>query len=225
MTSYLGRIESSIVAGDYSEAVASTQRELANGTSWQVILTQAMMPAMDQVGADFSRGVAFLPELIAAGHAMSCAVEAIKAGTALGDAESTLGTVVLGTVKGDIHDIGKNLVKISMEGAGLRVIDVGVDVDAEAFAQAARDSHADIVGLSALLSASLAEMEVTIRTVHEEAGAKVLVGGAPLSASYAREVGADGYAPDAYLAAKAALDLVHVAPAGAARTWPEQGRE
>ena len=225
MTSFLAQIASSIVVGDHVEAVAATQRELANGTSWRDILTQAMMPAMEQVGSDFSKGVAFLPELIAAGYAMSCAVETIKASTSLGEVGSTLGTVVLGTVKGDVHDIGKNLVKMSMEGAGLRVIDLGVDVGADAFAEAVRDTDADIVGLSALLTASLAEMQVTIRALRDGGEVKVLVGGAPLSASYAREIGADAYAADAYLAAKAALDLIQTAGGAPGRRRQKQGQE
>lgn len=199
-------LAASIAAGDCDVAVVLTRSALDRGISGREIVQSAVMPAMEKVGSDFSSGNAFLPELIAAGHAMSCVVEAMRASEP--EQPASAGTVVLGTVKGDIHDIGKNLVKMSLEGAGMRVIDLGVDVDVSAFVQAARESRADIVGLSALLSASLTHMEATMHAIRTNLTCKVLVGGAPVTDQYARRIGADGYAPDAYLAARTALDII-----------------
>jgi 5-methyltetrahydrofolate--homocysteine methyltransferase len=182
--------------------------ELEKGTPWGEIFKEAKLPAMNQVGEEFSKGVAFLPELIAAGNAMTKCVEAIKANIpslGLGDK----GVFVIGTIFGDVHDIGKNIVKICLEGAGFRVVDLGTDVSPESFAQACRENRADFAGISALLSSTMMNMEQAVKAIRgENPGVKIMVGGAPLTEEIARKMGADGFAPDAYLAAKKAEELI-----------------
>jgi 5-methyltetrahydrofolate--homocysteine methyltransferase len=204
----LKRLKEWIYSGNFEEAVKFTKAEIANGTSWSEILETGLIPAMDRIGQDFSAGKAYLPELIAAGDAMSKACEAMKAqipSSALGKA----GTIVLGTIFGDVHDIGKNIVKMNMEGAGFKVIDLGTDVRPEAFAAACREKRADLVGISALLSSTMLNMETVIKKLREEGlRVKILVGGAPLTPEFASRFGADGYAPDGYLAVRKAKELL-----------------
>jgi 5-methyltetrahydrofolate--homocysteine methyltransferase len=204
----LSAIRESIYKGNSKDAVKHTKLELEKGAPWGDILQRAMLPALDQVGDEFSKGTAFLPELIAAGHAMSKAVEVIKAHVpsfGLGDK----GVFVIGTIFGDVHDIGKNIVKICLEGAGFRVIDLGTDVHPEVYAQACRENKADLVGISALLSSTMLNIENAIKAIRKEnAKVKIMVGGAPLTVEYARRLGADAYAPDAYLAAQKAKELM-----------------
>jgi 5-methyltetrahydrofolate--homocysteine methyltransferase len=206
--SNLAAIRESIYKGSSKDSMKYTKMELEAGTPWEEILKKSMLPALNQVGEEFSKGTAFLPELIAAGHAMTKAVEVIKAavpGLGLGDK----GVFVIGTIFGDVHDIGKNIVKICLEGAGFRVVDLGTDVHPESFAQACRENKADLVGISALLSSTMLNIEQAIRAVRKEnPKTKILVGGAPLTEEYARKLGADGFAPDAYLAAQKAKELL-----------------
>ena len=146
--SYLMAIRESVHSGNSRESVKFTKMELEKGTPWGEILRTAMLPAMNQVGEEFSKGVAFLPELIAAGNAMTKSVEAIKADIpSMGLGEK--GVFVIGTIFGDVHDIGKNIVKICLEGAGFRVADLGTDVSPESFARACRENKADLAGISA----------------------------------------------------------------------------
>ena len=206
--SSLGALRGSIHSGNSRESVKLAKMELEKGTPWGEILKEAMLPAMNQVGEEFSKGVAFLPELIAAGNAMTKCVEAIKANIpslGLGDK----GVFVIGTIFGDVHDIGKNIVKICLEGAGFRVVDLGTDVSPESFAQACRENKADFAGISALLSSTMMNMEQAVKAIRGESpGVKIMVGGAPLTEEIARKMGADGFAPDAHLAAKKAEELI-----------------
>jgi len=206
--SSLAALRESIHSGNSRESVKLTKMEMEKGRSWGEILKEAMLPAMNQVGEEFSKGVAFLPELIAAGNAMTKCVEAIKANIpslGLGDK----GVFVIGTIFGDVHDIGKNIVKICLEGAGFRVVDLGTDVSPESFAQACRENNADFAGISALLSSTMMNMEQAVKAIRGESpGVKIMVGGAPLTEEIARKMGADGFAPDAYLAAKKAEELI-----------------
>jgi 5-methyltetrahydrofolate--homocysteine methyltransferase len=201
-------LEESIYKGNIKEAVKLTKLELEKGTPWGKILQKAMLPALDRVGGEFSQGTAFLPELIAAGYAMSKTVEVIKTAIpafGLGDN----GTVVLGTIFGDVHDIGKNIVKICLEGAGFRVIDLGTDVSPEVFVQACRENRAHLVGISALLSSTMLNIETAIKAIRKEnVKIGIMVGGAPLTEEYAAKLGADGYAPDGYRAAQRAKELL-----------------
>jgi 5-methyltetrahydrofolate--homocysteine methyltransferase len=206
--SNLAAIRESIYSGNSRESMKFTKMELGEGTPWGEILQKAMLPAMNQVGEEFSKGIAFLPELIAAGNAMTKSIEVIKANipsVGLGDK----GVFVIGTVLGDVHDIGKNIVKICLEGAGFRVVDLGTDVAPEAFAQACRENKAHLVGISALLSSTMLNIEQAVKAIRgENPEVKVMVGGAPLTEEIARKMGADGFAPDAYLASKKAEELL-----------------
>jgi 5-methyltetrahydrofolate--homocysteine methyltransferase len=208
MIDNLDKIMESILNGNGEEAIKYTKMEMDKGTSWSMVLEKAMIPAMEKIGADFSKGTAFLPELIAAGYAMSKAVEVFKSRMA-DPGKGQIGTVVMGTIFGDVHDIGKNIVKICLEGAGFRVIDLGTDVQPEAFIEACRKNKADLVGISALLSSTMLNMETAIKRIREEKlPVKIMIGGAPLTEEFAAKFGADGYAPDAYLAARKAKELL-----------------
>jgi 5-methyltetrahydrofolate--homocysteine methyltransferase len=198
-----GEIEAlmdAIIAGDVVGAISLSERALRKGTPSEVIVKEAMMPAMERVGSDFSQGLAFLPELIAAGHAMSQAVELFNRLPSTAIPTERPQCIVLGTIMGDVHDIGKNIVKITLQGAGFTVIDLGVDVKGERFIEAAREHSADIIGISGLLSATMKNMELAVRQINRELPSKVMVGGASVTQAFADNIGADGYAPDAYLA-------------------------
>ena len=206
--SSLAAIRESIYSGNSKDSVKYTKMELEKGTPWGEILQKAMLPAMNQVGEEFSKGSAFLPELIATGNAMSKSVEVVRAGVpSMGTGEK--GVFVIGTIFGDVHEIGKNIVKICLEGAGFRVVDLGTDVPPESFAQACRENKADLVGISALLSSTMLNIEQAIKVIRKEnPKVKIMVGGAPLTEEFARKLGADGYAPDAYLGTQKAKELL-----------------
>ena len=171
---------------------------LDQGVDALAILDQALIAAMDEVGRQFSAGVFFVPEMLMAAEAMRAGLEVIRPHLARSDIKAK-GTIIIGTVKGDVHDIGKNLVIMMLECAGYNVIDLGVDVSRDKFLAAAKKYHAHIVAISALLSTTLAEMEAVVADVRTKSGGslKTLVGGAPVTASFAAEIGADGYSPDA----------------------------
>jgi 5-methyltetrahydrofolate--homocysteine methyltransferase len=200
-----------VINGKVDAAVAETQKALQAGAAAQVILNESLLPAMQEVGRLFELGEYFLPEMLAGGLAMkSCLAELAPELAEQKDAKPK-GRVVLGTVKGDVHDIGKNLVGLMMEGAGFEVTDLGIDVGREKFVEAARG--ADIVGLSGLVSTTIPEMGHVIKAL-EEAGlrdqVKVMVGGAPVTQDFADEIGADGYSADAAGAARKAKELLGV---------------
>jgi len=206
--SNLAAIREGIYSGNSRDSVKYTRAELEKGTPWGEILQKAMRPAMNQVGEEFSKGLAFLPELIAAGNAMTKSVEIIKAGVP-SMSTGAEGVFVIGTIFGDVHDIGKNIVKICLEGAGFHVVDLGTDVLPESFAQACRENKADLAGISALLSSTMMNIEQAIKAIRKEnPKIKILVGGAPLTEEFACKLGADGYAPDAYLGAQKAKELL-----------------
>ena len=184
---------------DFDEAKVKelTAAEITAQTDIDTILNEGLIGAMDEVGKKFSEGELFVPEMLMAAQAMKAGLEVIKPHLSA-DATDAKGTVVIGTVKGDLHDIGKNLVAMMMEGAGFNVVDLGVDVEADKFVQAAKDNKARIVALSALLTTTMGAMEATVKAV-KEAGidAKTIVGGAPVTDAYAKQIGADGYSDDA----------------------------
>ena len=206
----LKTITETLLTGDGEKVAELTQAALDAGLSAKEILNQALIAGMDIVGARMESGEMFIPEVLMAAQAMGGAVEILKPLLSDEDAAGG-GTIVLGTVKGDLHDIGKNLVSMMMESAGFKVINMGVDIDPDAFIQAIKDNDADILALSALLTTTMPMMEQTIKSV-EESGLrdkiKILVGGAPVNQSYADEIGADGYAPDAGSASKLAKQLM-----------------
>ncbi len=184
---------------------------LEDGISAEAILNDGLIAGMDIVGDKMENGDMFIPEVLMAAQTMSKGVEVIKPLLA-DDASSSKGTVVIGTVKGDLHDIGKNLVAMMMESAGLTVHNVGVDIDPEKFIELIKETNANILCLSALLTTTMPMMKRTIDALSESGirdQVKVMVGGAPVTQAYANEIGADAFAPDAGSAAKSAKALVH----------------
>lgn len=189
-------LHDAIVKGLKAEAGAAAKTLLAGGEEGLAIVNKHLMPALDEVGNGFEKGTLFLPQLLAAADAAGAAFEEIKA--SYGSGQTVGPPVVLATVKGDIHDIGKNIVKVLMENYGFTVIDLGRDVPVERVVEAARTSGAKLVGLSALMTTTLPAMEATIQALHAaNLPCKVVVGGAVLTESYARQIGADYYAKDA----------------------------
>jgi len=191
-------LATAISSGLKSEA-GSITKKLLESTEAMTIVNEFLIPALDQAGAEFEKGKIFLPQLISAASAAQSAFEAIKAHLCEHSSETvSRGTIVLATVKGDIHDIGKNIVKILLENYGYDVIDLGKDVPYEAVAEATEKSHAPLVGLSALMTTTLPSMENTIKLLHERCPwCQTVVGGAVLTPDYAEQIGADYYAKDA----------------------------
>ena len=182
---------------DAKGVVRLVQAEVDAGTDVSQILNDGLIAAMDEVGRLFSQGELFVPEMLKAAQAMKAGLEILKPLLVQGGAEPK-GTVVIGTVKGDLHDIGKNLVAMMMEGAGFRVIDLGVDVDTDRFLAEAEANAADVICLSALLTTTMPAMERTVKMVRDKGlRYKTVVGGAPVTPAFAEKIGADGYSDDA----------------------------
>lgn len=203
-------LQNAIMEGDAEATRQAVQAALDEGLDPGIILTDGMIPAMSEVGRLFEEGEYFVPEMLVAARAMQGGLGLLKPYLASGDVKST-GTVVIGTVKGDLHDIGKNLVALMLEGAGFEVKDLGVDVDSEKFVEAVRAGGVDIVALSALLTTTMPSMKATIEALQQNGlrdQVKVIVGGAPVTQEYAEKIGADGYSPDASRAATLAKSLV-----------------
>lgn len=181
---------------------------IEQGISPKEILEDGLLSGMDVVGKKFKANEVFVPEVLIAARAMNAGITVLKPHLIQEGVESK-GTVILGTVKGDLHDIGKKLVQMMMEGKGLRVIDLGVDVSAEAFVSAAKEYNADIVACSALLTTTMGEMKAVVDQIKDSGldHVKVMVGGAPVTQSFCESIGADCYTPDAASAAEAALSI------------------
>lgn len=203
----------SILAGKSGEAVEAARQALANGMEPQEMINGQMIRAMEEVGRRFQDGKAFVPQLLMAGRAMKSALELLKPLMA-GSASASLGKVVIGTVKGDLHDIGKNLVASMLEGCGFEVVNIGIDVSADTFVDEIRKNQPDILCMSALLTTTMGYMKVVIDAL-EAAGlrqqVKVMVGGAPVSQAFANEIGADGYSDNANSAVTVAKQLMGIA--------------
>jgi len=196
--------------GDVEETTGRVRELLEGGADPEAIMKQALIPAMDEVGDEFQRGEAFVPEMLIAARAMQGGLDVLKPLLAESGVEP-LGKVVMGTVKGDLHDIGKNLVVMVLEGAGFEVVDLGVDVSPQQFVEAVKEHNPQIVGLSALLTTTMLAMRDTIDAVKEAGlreGVKIMVGGAPLRQEYAEEIGADFYGPDSTAARNYAKEAV-----------------
>jgi 5-methyltetrahydrofolate--homocysteine methyltransferase len=190
-------LQKAVVEGDVDEAPRLVQQHLDEGVSAADILDNGLIPAMDEVGAMFAKGDLFIPEMLVSAEAMQEGLALLKPLLVEG-VSGGKGTVVIGAVKGDLHDIGKNLVVLMLEGAGFNVVDLGNDVAPEAFVAAATEHKADVVGMSALLVTTMPQMRRTVEAMHEAGvAAKAIVGGAPLTQAYADEIQADGYASDA----------------------------
>jgi methylmalonyl-CoA mutase cobalamin-binding domain/chain len=198
------------LVGNGPEVLDLTRAGLAMGLGPEVLLYEALIPSLEEVGARFERGDFFVPEMLIAGRAMAGALEILRPLLAETGVQ-TIGKIVIGTVKGDVHDIGKNLVNIMFEGAGFEVIDLGVQVAPERFLDAIREHHPDIVGFSAFLTTTMPMFKANINAL-EKAGMRdqviVMVGGAPVTQEYADVVGADGYAADASAAVVRAKELL-----------------
>ncbi len=209
--SQLSAITETLIAGDGELLQQMVREALAGGVSASAILNDGLIAGMDIVGEKMESGDMFIPEVLMAAQAMGESVEVLK--PLLADGESSkVGKVVLGTVKGDLHDIGKNLVKMMMESAGFETIDLGVDISPEDFVKAIVENQPDIVGLSALLTTTMPMMKRSIETIEESGlrkNLKIIVGGAPVNQAFADEIGADGYAPDAGSASKLAKNLLN----------------
>ncbi len=205
----LDQLRDAIVKGDAKTARAATEEALAAGVEPMKVVQETMMPAMEEVGRRFECNEYFVPELLLAARAMKAGLELIRPLLAAGGVEP-VGRIAIGTVKGDLHDIGKNLVAAMLEGGGYEVIDLGVNVDPAKFVAAVKDKNARIVALSALLTTTMPAMKTTIDAL-KQAGVrdqvKVMVGGAPVTEKYAEEIGADGFSQSAAGAVAAAREL------------------
>lgn len=192
-------IVSALTAGDKDRVIQRVKEEIDGGTKAGEILTQGLIKGMDIVGEKMESGDMFIPEVLRCAKIMQVSLEILKPLLCEEEVESA-GKIVIGTVKGDLHDIGKNLVKMMMESAGFEVIDLGVDVAPENFVKTIKEVDADIVALSALLTTTMPMMKQIIDSITENGlrdNVKVLVGGAPVTRKFAEEIGADGYASDA----------------------------
>ncbi|MFH1485082.1 MAG: corrinoid protein [Chloroflexota bacterium] len=206
-------IKKAVIEGQIEMTKRLTERVVAEGMPPFEVYQRALIPGMEVVGARMQAGEYFIPEVLLSAKAMEAAAQVVKPILSRTDAAQNRGKVVLGTVEGDLHDIGKNLVRVMLEGTGFHVTDLGVDVRAEKFVAAVKEAKPDILALSALLSITMVKMKDVIEAL-EEAGCrrmvKVIVGGAVVSQRFASEIGADGYAPEAASAAQLAKKLVEV---------------
>lgn len=207
----LKELKRAVLEGDEERAAELTRGVLEEGIEPARILNEGLVPAMDVVGREYEEGERYIPEMLISAEAMKAAMEVLRPKLVETGAKPR-GKVVIGTVEGDLHDIGKNLVAMMLEGAGFEVIDLGTEVTAEQFVQAVEEHNPDIVGMSALLTTTMVHMPEVIEAL-KKAGlrddkAKVIVGGAPITQEYADKIGADGYAPDAASAVELAKRLV-----------------
>ncbi len=209
MADILQKIASKLYEGEDEEVAELVQQALDSGLTPKEILQDGLIAGMDQVGKDFKAGDLFVPEVLIAARAMHAGMNVLRPLLAASDSP-TVGKYVIGTVKGDLHDIGKNLVKMMLEGAGFETVDLGTDVAPEAFVRAVQEHKPRIVGMSALLTTTMVNMKSTIDAL-QEAGlrdsVKIMVGGAPVTAAFAQQIGADAYAPDAATAVDVARKL------------------
>ena len=203
-------MKDAIVTGNLERSVAITNEAIAAGISPSTIINDYMIKGMEEIGAQFEAGKVFVPNLLMSARAMKGALDILKP-LLQGDASATLGKVVIGTVKGDLHDIGKNLVASMLEGCGFEVINMGTDVSSEKFLQAVEANQADIVCMSALLTTTMTHMKDVIDAINASSykgKVKVMVGGAPVSEAFARAIGADGYSSNANGAVATARGLM-----------------
>lgn len=206
----LDAIKQAVRDGEMEQAVELTEKAISQGLKAQQILDEALTPAMDIVGQEYENGDRYVPEMLISAEAMKGALAKLK--PLLADAGvQPRGRIVIGTVEGDLHDIGKDLVAMMLEGAGFEVINLGVEVPADTFIHAMKEHKSNILGMSALLTTTMVHMPEVIECL-KEAGlreqVKVIIGGAPVTQEYAAKIGADGYAPDAASATKLAVSMI-----------------
>jgi len=200
-----------LAQGKMEEIKTLTAEALNHGQSAEAILKEGFIQSMDRIGVRFKNGEIYIPEVLIAARAMHAGMDVLK--PILSKSTTRLSRkVAIGTVKGDLHDIGKNLVAMMLEGGGFEVVDLGIDVSAETFLEAIRAHQPQVLGMSALLTTTIREMKTTLEAI-EKAGlrkeVKTIVGGAPLTEKFAREIGADGYAPDAASAVEVVASLLN----------------
>jgi 5-methyltetrahydrofolate--homocysteine methyltransferase len=206
MSNVLRQIGEKLYGGDANGVATLVKQALDEGLSAGQVLTDGLVTGMDRVGVDFRGGELFVPEVLIAARAMHAGMDIVKPLLAESDVQSA-GKVIVGTVSGDLHDIGKNLVVMMLEGGGFEVVDVGVDVAPAKFVEVIKAEKPDVIGMSALLTTTMPSMKKTIEAISAAGvrdGVKIMIGGAPVTQEYANEIGADGYAPDA----ASAVDLV-----------------
>jgi 5-methyltetrahydrofolate--homocysteine methyltransferase len=210
MEKYLEQISQAVVEGDRDSAVEYVQVALDANLDASAILQEGLILAMNEVGRLFEEGEYFVPEMLISARAMKSGLELIKP-LLVGGNIRPVGKIALGTVKGDLHDIGKNLVGIMLEGSGFEIYDLGTDVSPEKFVEVIQANEIDLIGLSALLTTTMPMMKTTIQAI-QNAGlrsqVKIIIGGAPITQEFADKIGADGFAPDASQATKLAVELM-----------------
>jgi 5-methyltetrahydrofolate--homocysteine methyltransferase len=213
MQEELQALARAILEGKRNEAVVLTQKLVDAGVTPKQILDEGLIAGMSVAGEKFKNGEYFVPEILVAARAMKASMEILRPLLVATDVQP-IGTMVIGTVHGDLHDIGKNLLAMMMEGAGFKVVDLGVDVPAEKFIEAAKEHNAQIVGMSALLTTTMTYIPEVIKAF-DEAGlrpkVKLIVGGAPVTQEWANQIGADAYAPDAATAVDRCKELLGAA--------------
>ncbi|MFC1928768.1 B12-binding domain-containing protein [Chloroflexota bacterium] len=211
MSTILGSVTQAVIDGDLEQTIELTQRTLDEGTDPLDIFHRGLIPGMEVVGKKMKAGEYYIPEVLLSARAMREATALIKPRLGESNALEPIGRVVFGTVKDDLHDLGKNMVIMMLEGVGFQVTDLGVDVSADKFVAAVQKEKPDILGLSALLSVTIINMRGVIEALREAGcrqSVKVIVGGAIVSQSFADDIGADGYAPDAVSAVEVAKELL-----------------
>ena len=204
----LKALADAVIKGDQNSAVEITKAALGEGTAAKQVLDEGLIAGMDVVGARFKKNEVYIPEVLIAARAMKMAMEILEPELVKAGVEP-VGKFLIGTVQGDLHDIGKNLVAMMLKGAGFEVIDLGVDVKPEQFVEQAKSTGVHLLGMSALLTTTMPGIEKTIKALRDAGvSAKVMIGGAPVTQTYAEKIGADGYAPDAASAVDLAKSLV-----------------
>ena len=204
----LKALADSIIKGDQNKAVEVTRAALEEGIAAKSVLEQGLIAGMNVIGVRFKNNEVYIPEVLIAARAMKSAMEILEPELARAGVKP-VGKFIIGTVQGDLHDIGKNLVAMMLKGAGFEVIDLGVDVDAERFIEKAQSTNAHLIGMSALLTTTMPAMDKTIKAIRQAGiNAKVVIGGAPVTQKYADKIGADAYAADAPTAVDVAKGLV-----------------
>ncbi|MHC4084195.1 MAG: corrinoid protein [Planctomycetota bacterium] len=204
----LKALADAIIKGDQNTAVEITKAALDEGTEAESVLNDGLIAGMEVIGGRFKKNEVYIPEVLIAARAMKMAMEILEPELAKAGVKPR-GKFLIGTVQGDLHDIGKNLVAMMLKGAGFEVIDIGVDIGPEKFVEQAKAAGAQIIGMSALLTTTMPSIEKTLNAL-KEAGvtAKIMIGGAPVTQGYADKIGADGYSPDAASAVDTAKSFV-----------------
>lgn len=213
MTDFFAGVSDAVLRGDKEDALQQVKKAYEAGIEPAKIIAEGLTTGLYGVGEKFEAGEYFLPDMMMAAEAMAAALEYLEPFIKEGQRETRAGRMVIGTVKGDLHSIGKNIVIMMMKSAGFEVFDLGVDVATPAFIEAVREKKADILGISALMTTTISEQKRVIELLQENGlreKVKVLVGGAPLSEEWARKIGADGYAPDAIAGVKKAKALLGI---------------